>query len=124
MAEEASLSVEAPSAPVSRKLVWAGRIVSALPALLLIFSGVMKLARPAQVLQEFARLGYTEDVILGIGILELICVAIYLVPRTAVLGAVLITGYLGGAVATHLVWGGLYLCDARVRALLPLRKPT
>jgi hypothetical protein len=124
---------------VSKKALWAGRIISALPALMMLFGGVMTLARPALVAPEFIRLGYPESVILGIGILEFACTVVYLIPRTAVLGAILLTGYLGGAVATHvrigdplfkviapilfgaLVWGGLYLRDQRLRALLPLR---
>ena len=122
--------------PISPKMLWGGRILSALPALMLLFSGAMKLMKPAPVLQEFARLGYQESAILGIGILELVCLALYLIPRTAVLGAILLTGYLGGATATHvrlgdpfippivcgvLLWGGLYLRDERIRALIPLR---
>ena len=124
--------------PISPKMRWAGYILSALPALMLLFSAVMKLMKPAPVLQEFARLGYQENVILGLGILELACTVIYLIPRTAVLGAILLTGYLGGATATHLrigdpltnymtivfgilLWGGLYLRDERLRALIPLR---
>lgn len=121
---------------VSKKALWAGRIISALPALMLIFSGVMKLLKPAVVMQEFARLGYQENHVIVIGIIELACVVIYLIPRTSVLGAILITAYLGGAVATHvrlsdpffspiipgiLVWLGLYLRDPRLRALVPLR---
>jgi hypothetical protein len=88
---------------------------------------------------EFARLGYPESVILGIGILELGCAVVYIIPRASVIGAILLTGYLGGAVATHvrigdpsfkiiapilfgaMIWGGLYLRDERLRALLPLR---
>lgn len=103
---------------------------------MLIFSGVMKLLKAAAVMQEFARLGYQENHVIVIGIIELACVVIYLVPRTSVLGAILITAYLGGAVATHvrlsdpffspiipgiLVWLGLYLRDPRLRALVPLR---
>lgn len=122
--------------PISPKMLWGGRILSALPALMLLFSGAMKLIKPAPVLQEFARLGYQESAILGIGILELACLALYLIPRTAVLGAILLTGYLGGATVTHvrigdpfiapvvlgvLLWGGLYLRDERIRALIPLR---
>ena len=124
--------------PISPRMLWTGRILSALPVLMLLFSAVMKLAQPAPVLQEFGRLGYQENVILGLGILELVCTVIYLIPRTAVLGAILLTGYLGGAIATHvrvgdpitnyapvvlgiLLWGGLYLRDERVRALIPLR---
>jgi hypothetical protein len=124
--------------PISPRMLWVSRILSGLPALMLLFSAVMKLAQPAPVLQEFARLGYQENVVLGIGVLELACTVIYLIPRTAVLGAILLTGYLGGAIATHvrigdplvnytpvvlgiLIWGGLYLRDDRVRALIPLR---
>jgi hypothetical protein len=128
--------------PVSNTLVWAGRIVSALPVLMLLFSGVLKLLRPEGfgVAEEFARLGYDENVIVGIGIVEIGCAVIYAIPQTAFLGAILLTGYLGGATATHvrigdpfmnivspiiggvLVWGGLYLRDARLRALVPLRR--
>jgi hypothetical protein len=109
--------------------------------MMLIFSGVLKLAKPAgaRVVEEFGRLGYPENVILGIGILELACTVVYIIPRVSVLGAILLSGYLGGAVATHvrvgdplfnviipavlgvLIWGGLYLRDVRLRALLPLR---
>jgi hypothetical protein len=125
------------TAPESKKLLWAGRIMSALPVLALVLSGVMKLAKPPDVVEGFAHLGYPENLALGLGIVEFVCTALYLIPQTAVLGAILLTGYLGGATATHvrigepffapvilgvLVWGGLYLRDARLRALVPLRK--
>ena len=125
------------SAPASRTMLWAGRIIGALPVLLLVFSAVMKLLKPAPVVQGFARYGYPESQILLIGILELSCSIIYAIPRTSVLGAILLTGYLGGATATNVrvgdpsfyatvtlgifVWLGLYLRDARLHALLPLR---
>jgi DoxX-like family len=127
------------SASVSKKALWAGIIIGALPALMLLFSGSTKLAKPAGIVEDFARLGYPEGVILGIGILEFACTVVYLIPRASVLGAILLTGYLGGAVATHvrvgdpffkilmpilfgvLIWGGLYLRNVRLRALLPLR---
>jgi len=124
------------TAPVSSKKLWAGRIISALPVLLLLFSGVMKLMKPAPVVQGFAHFGYPESLALSIGILELACTVVYVIPRTSVLGAILLTGYLGGATATHvrigdpffvpvglgvLVWGGLFLRDDRLRALIPLR---
>ncbi len=126
-----------PSA-TSQQMLWVGRILSALPVLMLLFSAVMKLMKPTPVVQEFARLGYQQHAILRIGMLELACTAIYLVPRTAVLGAILLTGYLGGATATHvrvgdplinyvtivfgvLIWGGLYWRDERLRSLIPLR---
>ena len=127
-----------PTAPVSKTMLWAGRIVSALPVLMLLFSGVLKLVKPARVVESFARFGYDESLILVLGIVEIVCTLIYVIPRTSVLGAVLLTGYLGGATATHvrigdpsfvapiifgvLVWGGLFLRDARIRALLPLRR--
>jgi hypothetical protein len=120
----------------SKKMLWAGRIISGLVVLSLLFSGVLKLLKPTAVVKEFTRLGYSDTIILGIGLLELACTILYVIPRTSVLGAVLLTGYLGGATATHvrigdpfispvimgvLVWGGLYLRDHRLRALLPLR---
>jgi hypothetical protein len=121
---------------VSKKMLWAGYVVSALPVLMLVFSAVMKLAKPTMVVDEFTRLGYTENVVIALGIVEFACAIIYATPRTAVLGAILLTGYLGGATATHLrigdpfippiifgvlVWLGLYLRDPRLRALIPLR---
>ncbi len=121
----------------SKQMLWAGRILSALPVLMLLFSAIMKFMKPAQVLQGLAQFGYQESVVLSLGILELACTVVYLVPRTAVLGAILLTGYLGGATATHvrvgdqffipivlgvLLWGGLYLRDERLRALIPLQK--
>jgi hypothetical protein len=126
--EEKLMQSAAQTAPISKKMLWAGIVISALPVLNLLFAGYLKLAKPAGsgVVEDFARLGYPESVILGIGILEIACTVIYLIPRTSVLGAILLTGYLGGAVATHvrigdpsfnilapifvgaLVWVGLY----------------
>jgi len=124
-------------APGSKKMLWAGRILSALCVLLMLFSGVMKLIKPAPLVEGFARFGYPERLIPVIGILELGCTIVYLIPRTSVLGAILMAGYLGGATAANvrigdplffvpailgmLVWGGLFLRDERLRALLPLR---
>jgi hypothetical protein len=128
------------TAPISNKTLWAGRIISGLPALFLLVDGVMKLVKPAPVIEATVRLGYSENVIFPIGIVLLICTVIYLIPRTSILGAILLTGYLGGAVATHvragegpfpivfpiifgaLLWLGLYLRDPRLRALVPLRQ--
>ena len=125
------------TALVSKKMLWAGYIISVLPVLLLLFSGVMKLVKPASVVEGFVRLGYPESLALGIGVVELACAVVYVIPQTSVLGAILLTGYLGGATATHvrigepffmpivlgvLVWGGLFLRDHRLRALLPLRR--
>jgi DoxX-like family len=126
-------------AAVPRRTFWAGRVVSALPAFFLLVDAVMKLVKPAPVVEATLALGYPESVILGLGIVLLACTLLYLIPRTAVLGAILLTGYLGGAVATHVrvgdgtlsvvfpvilgafLWAGLYLRDERVRSLLPWR---
>ena len=123
---------------VSKGALWGGRIMSWLPALFLVVDGVMKLFKPAPVVEATVKLGYPENVILPLGIVLTICTVLYLIPRTAVLGAILLTGYLGGAVATHvrvgegafpvslpiifgvLLWGGLYLRDNRIRRLIPL----
>ena len=103
------MSSETAIAPVSNKSLWAGRVVSALPVLMLIMSGVMKLLKPPQVVEGFTKLGYDADLALGLAIVELACTAIYVFPRTAVLGAILLTGYLGGAVATHVRVGDAYV---------------
>lgn len=124
-------------APVSKASLWAGRITSAVPVLLLLFSGVVKLMKPAPLVQGFAKFGYPESLIVMIGILEILCCVVYVIPRTSILGAILLTGYLGGATATNvrvgdpssivtvilgvLVWGGLYLREERLRKLIPLR---
>jgi DoxX-like protein len=122
-----------------KKILWTGRIVSALPAVVLLLSGVMKLTQAPAVVQGLAHFGYPEHLILGIGIVEIACAIVYLIPRTCVLGAILMTGYLGGATAANvrigepltlsiipvalgvLVWGGLFFRDERLRALIPLR---
>jgi hypothetical protein len=126
------------TAPVSKAKLWTGRIMSALPVLVMLFSAVMKLLKPVPVVQGFTQqFGFPESYLSRIGILELACVAVYLIPRTSVLGAILLTGYLGGAVVTHLrvgdpafvgavivgifVWGGLFFREPRLRALIPLR---
>src|SRR5262245_8763522 len=85
-----------------KKMLWIGRIMSALPVLLLLSSGVMKLMKPTFVLEGFKYLGLPEHLAIGIGFLELTCTVIYVIPRTAVIGAILLTGYLGGAILTHL----------------------
>ncbi len=129
------------AAPLSNKRLWAGRVISALAVLFLLWDSVMKLIGPEVVVESFARLGYPEGIALGIGILQLVCLAFYVVPRTSVLGAILLTGFLGGAVATHVrvgdplfshvlfptyigvaLWAGLYLRDERLGALIPLRR--
>jgi hypothetical protein len=122
---------------VSKAARWTGYVMSTLPVLLLVFSGAMKLAHPPGLDEGFAHLGVPVSHALGLGILELGCVVVYLIPRTAILGAILLTGYLGGATATHmrvgdpyfatpllgvLIWGGLYLRDLRLRALIPFTR--
>jgi hypothetical protein len=117
-------------------MLWAGYVVSALPVAMLVVSGVMKFVKPEALVTEFTRLGWPENLALVLAVIELGSTIVYLIPRTAVLGAILLTGYLGGAVATHvrigdpfippivlgvLIWLGLYLRDRRMRALIPLR---
>jgi hypothetical protein len=120
-------------------MLWAGWIVSILPSLFLLLDGAMKLVKPQFVVDATTRLGYAESVILPLGVVLLACTVLYLIPQTAGLGAILLTGYLGGAVATHVryfegwfgvffpavfgvvLWVGLLLRDARLRALLPFR---
>lgn len=119
-----------------RVAVWSGRVLGGLIGVLLVMSAVMKLSGSPEVAAGFAHLGLPADSITKIAVLELVCALVYLVPYTAVLGAVLVTGYMGGAIAMHvrlgepfvtqlvigmLAWGALYLRDARVRGLLPLR---
>jgi len=126
-------------ASVPKKNVWAGRILTWLPALFLLLDGVAKLFKPLPVVEGTVKLGYAESTIIPIGIVLIICTVLYLIPKTAVLGAILLTGYLGGAVATHvragdgafgvgfaiafgaLVWLGIYLRDERLRELVPFR---
>jgi DoxX-like protein len=125
--------------PGSKRLRLTGLILSFVPAMFLLFDGIMKLVQPAPVVEATVKLGYPESVLVGLGIVLIACTVLYLIPRTAVLGAILLTGYLGGATASHvrvgegwfptlfpvvfgaLLWGGLYLRDERLRTLLPLR---
>jgi uncharacterized membrane protein YphA (DoxX/SURF4 family) len=99
--EEEGMHADTPTAPIAKKWLWAGRIMSTLPVLLLLFSSVMKVIKPVAVVEEFARLGYPASLALGIGLLEMACTVLYVIPRTAMLGAIVLTGYLGGATATH-----------------------
>ena len=120
----------------TNKTRWTGRILSGLAVLFLTWDGTIKLLALTPVLDAFTRLGYPVGLAVGIGVLELLCVAAYVMPRTSVLGAVLLTGFLGGAISTHvrvedpflthtffpvyvaaLVWGGLLLRNSSLRAL-------
>src|SRR5688572_17413774 len=86
---------------ISKKLLWTGRILSGLPVLFLLVDGAMKLWKPAPVVEATLQLGYPESAIVGIGVLLLTCTLLYVLPRTSIVGAILLTGYLGGAVASH-----------------------
>ncbi|HEY2159388.1 MAG TPA: DoxX family protein [Isosphaeraceae bacterium] len=128
------------AAPGSKAMLWAGWIITALVAAFLLLDGVMKLVKPEPVVEATVRLGYSESVIPVLGVVVLVCLAFYLVPRTSVLGAILLTGYLGGAVASHLrhddgpfpvvfpaifgalAWLGIWLRDPQLRALIPVRR--
>ena len=134
------MATEVTTLPATAKRSWAGIIVSALPALFLLMDAVGKLVKPPVVVEGTLELGYQDGVIVPLGILLLASTILYIIPKTSVLGAILLTGYLGGAVATHvrivnplfthqlfpvylgvLIWLGLWLHDPRVRNLLPLR---
>jgi hypothetical protein len=128
--------------PVKKKRV-TGYVLTALVALFLIFDTVIKVLRLPVAIQGTTELGYPADSVLWIGMIELVCLGLYLVPQTSVFGALLLTGYLGGAIATHVrvgnpllshtlfpiyvalfVWGGLYLRETRLHALVPVRRRT
>lgn len=130
------MNTELQAGSVSRGALWTGRVLSILPALFLLLDGVMKLFKPEPVVTATTELGFPEEVIVPLGCVLIVCTVLYLVPRTTVPGAILLTGYLGGAVATHvrvshplfetlfpvifsaLLWGGLVLRDVRLRALM------
>ena len=126
----------------STKKIWTGRILTTLVTLFLLFDCGIKLLRLPAAVEGTAQLGYPTGVVFGLGVVLLGCLVLYLIPRTAIFGAVLLTGYLGGAIATHvrvghpllthtlfpiyvaaLIWGGLLLRDARLRALIGPRVP-
>jgi hypothetical protein len=126
---------------VGKKRLVAGYVLAVLVALFLTFDTVIKVLKLAPAVQRTTQLGYPASAVLWIGLIELVCLALYLVPRTSVLGALLLTGYLGGAIATHvrlgspllshtlfpiyvalLLWGGLYLRETRLRELVPFRR--
>jgi len=123
---------------ISKKGLWTGRVITALVVLFLVFDGVTKVMKVPAIIEASARLGFSANLIVAIGVTLLVCTAIYVIPRTSVLGAILLTGYLGGAVVTNLragsplfslalfpayfgvlVWAGLYLRNDRLRALIP-----
>jgi uncharacterized membrane protein YphA (DoxX/SURF4 family) len=116
---------------------WSGRVLTVLAALPFVMSAVMKFMGGPQMIQGMGHFGWPESMLITLGVLEAGSVVLYLIPQTAVLGAIVLTGYLGGALSTHLrigepvyihvvlgflIWGGLYLRDSRLRELIPLRK--
>src|SRR5579863_1471391 len=133
------METTAQGAPLSKGMLWTGYIISGLVVLFMIFDGVTKVMKVPQVIQASARLGYNVGAIVGIGATLLVCTALYVIPRTSILGAILLTAYLGGATAANiraggpafntsfpiifgiLVWLGLFLRESRLRALIPLR---
>ncbi len=131
---------EASSPAVSKRALWAGRTISTVITLLLVLDAVMKFFKPKPVVDAFAHLGIPIELDFAIGTLLLLCTLLYAAPATSILGAILLTGYLGGAVMSHLragdplfthvlfptylgslIWLGLYLRDPRLRVLIPLR---
>jgi hypothetical protein len=134
------MSVGSQSAPASTKMLWAGRILSGLVTAMILMSAVMKFMMTTDAQRDLDHIGWNMPVVkTGLAVIEATCAIVYAIPQTAVLGAILLTGYLGGACATHvrigeyglslvpvtlgvLAWLGLFLRDARVRALIPLRK--
>jgi hypothetical protein len=129
-----------PENQTSKKSLWAGRVITTLAVLLLILDGATKVMKVAAVMEASKQLGFSANQIVAIGVTLLACTLLYAIPRTSVLGAILLTGYLGGAVVTNLragsplfsavlfpvyfgvfVWAGLYLRDARLREMIPLR---
>ncbi|MDI1432498.1 DoxX family protein [Polyangium sorediatum] len=136
-----ALVSERPMEPTSTKMAWTGRILSGLAVAFLLFDVSLKLMAPPEVLTAHEQLGFPPGLARSLGSLLLACVVTYVIPRTSFLGAILLTGYLGGAIATHVrvgnplfshvlfpvyvaafLWGGLFLRDARLRELfLPRR---
>ena len=130
-------AVSSTQAAAPKWMAWTGWILTILPAGMLVFSAAMKLMRVPVAVEGFAKMGYPDGVVVPIGVVELLCAVLLVIPRTAVLGAILVAAYLGGAVNTHvrmnepfitpialgvMAWAGLYLRDARIRALVPFRK--
>jgi hypothetical protein len=128
------------SPAVGSGALWTGRVLSGLVVLMMLFSASMKLSHAPQFVEQWVgKFGFVEGSLTGIGLLEIACAVVYVIPRTAVLGAILLAGYLGGAVCAHVrigdpgavtpailgifAWGGLYLREPRLRALLPLKSP-
>ena len=132
--------MEVSLASPSKRAIWAGRIISGFITVFMIFDGVIHILKPAPVVEAFAKLNFPLRFAIPLAVIELFCLLLYAIPRTAILGAILLTGYYGGAVAIQLptgnslfgeilfpvyfgilLWAGIYLRDERLRALIPLR---
>jgi hypothetical protein len=132
---------ETSSASLSKASIWAGRIISGFITAFMIFDGVIHILRPAPVVEGFAKLNFPLRFAVPLAIIELLALLLYVIPRTSILGAILLTGYYGGAVAIQmptgnslfgeilfpvyfgiLLWGGIYLRDERLRTLIPFRR--
>ena len=135
------MSVAIDVAAPSKGQLWTGRVLSGIAVLFLLFDATIHLLRPEPVVKGFAQLGYPITVAVPLATIEFVCIILYLVPRTSIFGAILLTGYLGGAIAAQLrvgaplfstllfpvyvalfVWGGLYFRDALVRSIIPARR--
>lgn len=127
--------------PISKSKLWTSYILSGIAVLFMIFDTGIKVIRESHAVEGTIQLGYPDSAVVTLGIIEAVCLALYLIPRTSIFGMILMTGYLGGAVATHvrlgnplfshilfsvyiaiLLWGGLYLREPRLRELIPFRK--
>ncbi len=125
------------TAPASKAMLWVGRVISGLMIVFMLFDAGIKILKLPAAVEGTVRLGYPASTVLPIGVIALVCVLLYAIPRTSILGAILLTGYLGGATATQvrvqdawyifppvlgaLIWAGLYLRDERLRTLIPLK---
>src|ERR1700730_12496623 len=133
-----SIAVPVRETTLKRWMLWTGRVLSFWPVFIVLMSATWKLSRNQWYVAEFARIGWPESALTLLAFLQLGCIVLYIIPRTAVLGAILLTGYLGGAIATYvrigepypvlvplstsvIAWAGIYLRDERLRSLLPLR---
>jgi hypothetical protein len=125
--------------PATSKTHWTGRVMSATVAVFLLFDSLIKIAEVRPALEATSRLGYPPSLVFGLGLVELVCTVVYILPRTAVVGAILLTAYLGGATASHVragdpfvvpivfgvvIWVGLFLRHEGVRALLLGDRPS
>lgn len=134
------MPIQTQSGRLSKKALWAGRIISGLVAAFLLFDAVIHIMKPAPVVEGFAKLGFPLRFAVPLGIIELVGILLYVIPGTSILGAIFLTGYLGGAVAIQLptgnpffgevlfpvyvgvfLWGGIYVRDERLRSLVPWR---